>query len=82
MLKNKPGGIDNINSKVIKAISPYISYPLASIFNKVFETGIYPNHFKYAEIIPIHKSGAKNNATNYRPIALISNFAKIITLDY
>ena len=44
----------------------------------VFETGIYPDHFKETEIIPVHKTGEKNNTNNYRPIALISNLAKII----
>ena len=30
-----------------------------------------------AEIIPIHKSGAKNKIENYRPISSISNIAKL-----
>ena len=77
-LKKKAGVVDNISSNVIKAISYYIVSPLTKIFNKIFEPDNYPNHFKTAEIIPIYKSGDKKMVTNYCPIALISNFAKII----
>ena len=77
-LKSKSGGIDGINTKIIKLISPYIVKPLTTIFNNVLQTGIFPEHFKKAEIIPIYKSGDRKQTTNYRPIALISNFAKIL----
>lgn len=32
---------------------------------------------KEAEIVPIYKSGEKHNVSNYRPISLVSNIAKI-----
>ena len=73
-LKNKSGGIDGINAKVLKIL---ISTSLANIFNMVFEPGIYPDCFKEAEIITVYKAGAKNILNNYRPIALISNLAKV-----
>ena len=77
-LKNKSGGVDNINTNIIKIIGPFIVSPLTNIFNKIFESGIFPQHFKTAEVIPIYKSGDKKLATNYRPIALTSNLAKIL----
>ena len=40
---------------------------MSFIFNKVFGTGIYPNHFKETEIIPVYKTGEKNSTTNYWP---------------
>ena len=36
------------------------------------------NVLKVAEIVPVHKSKEKNNPSNYRPISLISNLAKIL----
>ena len=38
---------------------------------------IWPDALKSAEVIPIYKAGSKNEMTNYRPISLISNIAKI-----
>ena len=32
---------------------------------------------KSAEVVPIHKAKAKTDISNYRPISLISNIAKI-----
>ena len=48
-----------------------------NIINICFETGSCPAIFKTAEIVPIFKSGNKTTCDNYRPIALISNIAKI-----
>ena len=50
---------------------------LEHIFNKCIYLGTWPTSFKTADIIPIYKDGAKNITSNYRPIALISNIAKI-----
>ena len=43
-----------------------------------FTQGVWPNALKVAEIVPVHKSKEKNNPSNYRPISLISNLAKIL----
>lgn len=40
-------------------------------------SGMWPGALKCAEIIRIFKSGDKYQMTNYRPISLISNLAKI-----
>ena len=39
--------------------------------------GVFPECLKVAEVIPIHKKGDKNKATNCRPILLPSQFDKI-----
>ena len=56
------------NANFLKFLSTYISRSLANIFNKVFETEIYPDHYKKAEIIPVYENDRSNE--------LISNFAK------
>ena len=40
--------------------------------------GIFPNCLKIAEIIPIYKKGDINKAINYHPIALLSQFNKLM----
>jgi hypothetical protein len=77
-LKMKSGGVDSINSKVLKCLNDKISGPLEHIFNICFSKGIWPSALKAAEIIPVFKAGDKHEPSNYRPISLISNVAKIM----
>ena len=77
-LKDKAGGIDHIHSCVIKKLGIHVAKPLTHIINLCIEQGIFPDHLKLAEIVPVYKKGDKSIETNYRPISLISNFAKIL----
>lgn len=77
-LKNNTSpGLDGITTEVIKSCHIYIVEPLIHIINLIFLHGEVPNHFKTSIITPIFKSGNKNYIKNYRPISLISMFAKI-----
>lgn len=71
------GGLDQLHANVLKQASPFLAEPLSEIFNKCFELGYCPMHFKKAEIVPVFKNRSRTNVTNYRPISLISNLAKI-----
>ena len=76
-LKNKAGGGDKINTITLKIIAPHIALPLAYLFNLSIEKNVWPEALKSAEVISIYKAGNKTDITNYRPISLISNIAKI-----
>lgn len=76
-LKDKAGGIDGLNAKFLKVISVCISLPLTHILNLCIQNSVWPDALKEAEVVPIYKTGDKKLATNYRPISLISNIAKI-----
>ena len=76
-MENKNGGIDNINGKTLKTLVEHIAEPLVHIFNLCIEKTIWPDALKTTEVISIHKSKEKHIASNYRPISLISNLAKI-----
>lgn len=52
-------------------------FPLCKIYNKSLSTGIFPPQWKTARVVPIHKSGDKTLISNYRPISILSSFAKI-----
>lgn len=41
-------------------------------------TGTVPKLYKITKVVPIFKSGDSSEPNNYRPISLISNFAKIL----
>ena len=76
-MKDKTGGVDGINSKTLKKISTHISLPLEYIFNLCIANSKWPRVLKTAEVVPIFKVGDRSCASNYRPISLISNIAKI-----
>ena len=54
-----------------------ISPILTKIYNQCIITGSFPDVLKVAEVIPIRKAGPKVICSNYRPISLLSPFAKI-----
>nr|CAI5841722.1 unnamed protein product [Callosobruchus analis] len=74
---NKSPGHDGIKAEHIKEIVMEIVKPLTCLFNNCIEQGIFPETFKSSIVKPIFKTGTKTNLSNYRPISLITNFAKI-----
>ncbi|KAI5632302.1 reverse transcriptase (RNA-dependent DNA polymerase) domain-containing protein [Phthorimaea operculella] len=76
--QNSAPGDDGINSSLLKSIFPVIAEPLTHIFNASLSSGVFPDCWKHAVVIPIHKAGAKDIPTNYRPISLLSIFSKIL----
>ena len=50
---------------------------LGLLFNHVFVTGQHPSAWSGAIIVPIHKSGEKDNLDNYRGVSLLSILGKV-----
>jgi len=73
----KSSGHDEFSAKFLKLCAPYISAPLATIFNKSISSGIYPDLLKIARVSPIHKKGNKLDPNNYRPIIVLSIINKL-----
>lgn len=74
---NSSPGYDGIEANIIKQTHLEILDPLLHILNLIIKTGKIPSEFKTSIVTPIHKSGTKTSINNYRPISLISNFAKL-----
>ena len=49
-------------------------YPLKLIFKASTQEGVFPDCWKKANVVPIHKKESKNLFKNYRPISLFSIF--------
>lgn len=75
---NKGAGVDDINVAILMRISHVVAKPVQYIFSLSIEKGIWPDDLKAAEIVPIYKADDKENPSNYRPISLISNNAKLL----
>ena len=67
-----------ISPKILKYNSNAIAEPLAHVINLSFKTGYFPQRLKIAKVIPIYKNKENNSFENYRPIALLPTFSKII----
>ena len=74
---NKAPGYDLVRAETLKNISEEIASPLTHLINNIMETGICPDAFKLAVVKPLFKSGDKLVVSNYRPISLITNVAKV-----
>ena len=75
---NKACGPDAIPGIVLKHCSSSISTPLSRLFKSIYDTGLVPNDWKEANVVPIHKKGDKCDITNYRPISLTCLVSKIM----
>ena len=68
----------DIPNKLIKAAALPLSKPLTYIYNLSIETGIVPDVLKISQVTPVFKSGDATNPSNYRPIATLSPFSKVL----
>ncbi len=53
---------------VSKATSPDQIPILTDIFNRSYRTGVMPDDWREANMVPAYKKGKKTLAENYRPI--------------
>ncbi|XP_045460890.1 uncharacterized protein LOC123671209 [Harmonia axyridis] len=75
--RNKSPGYDGITGETLGKIKDEISVPLAHILNEVLQSGCCPKEFKLSIVRPIYKKGTRESPSNYRPISLITSFAKV-----
>ena len=52
--------------------------PLWKLLNLSISTNSFPNHWKIAEVTPLHKGAAWNDSNNYRPIPILPILSKIL----
>ena len=74
---NKAPGPDGISGYILKHCAPSLGNPLSILFNKSYISGVLPDDWKTANVVPIHKKGHKGDIENYRPISLTSLVMKI-----
>ena len=65
-LPNKrSSGFDNVDNMLLKEFKFLLSEPLAILFNRSLQEGIFPNYMKLAEVVPLYKGKERNLTTNY-----------------
>ena len=73
----KATGMDLISNRLLEIASPVISTHLTEIFNQCIEHSIFPDDLKVGKVVPVFKSGERDDPENYRPISILSVFSRI-----
>ena len=75
---SKATGTDNISARMLKGTVTCITPTLTKIFNLSIKTGLFPQSWKCARVVPIPKGGDLSNPTNYRPISILPILSKVL----
>ena len=62
---------------MLRGVSKSVKKPLCILVNRSFEEEVFPDIWKFANVIPIFKKGDKSQPSNYRPVALLSCIGKL-----
>ena len=73
----KSSGFDHYPPFFVKLAGPVISELFSVLVNHSITLGIFPEVLKVAKVILVYELGSRHNPNNYRPISLLSCFAKI-----
>ena len=75
---NKSPGGDQLHPRVLSETREQIAEPLLMIFRNSLLTGQVPVDWKLAEVVALHKKGARSDRGNYRPVSLTSVCCKVL----
>ena len=79
-LRNKKAtGLDRTRNEMIKTSSSFIKYPLEKLFNLILQSGTFPTSWSNGIITALHKSGNKDDPSNYRGICISSCLGKVFS---
>ena len=70
-------GIDGLSMKLLKQIKPHICDSIKLVINQSLTTGIFPDIFKIAKVLPLFKKEDPLLTENYRPISLLPCISKV-----
>ena len=73
----KAHGKDKISIRMLTLSDTTICKPLHMSVTSCLETGVFPLHWKKANVVPIHKKESKQIVKNYRPASLLTVCGKI-----
>jgi len=79
LLKNKRScGPDEIPMSFVKDCNEILAPHLTRIFNYMVSTTWFPEEWKLAKIVPIHKKGKRDLVENFRPVSNLCTLSKVL----
>ena len=70
--------LDDLSAHFLKEVGTVIVGPLTELYNNSLAEGIIPSAWKQSHVSPVHKGGAIEDSSNYRPIAVVPVVAKVL----
>ena len=74
----KSSGMDNVSSRVLKDFLTLASREVTLLYNRVIQSGVFPDKWKIATVTPIPKVQNAEDPTDLRPISLLPIPGKLI----
>ena len=74
---NKARGSDGISIRMLRLCATSVSEPRHILFNNSVINECFPNEWKKANIVPVHKKGDKQIIKIYRPVSILPIYSKI-----
>ena len=74
----KATGLDGIPARFLKDSATVIAPTVTFLVNLSLSTGSVPDEWKKARVVPLYKSGGRENMENYRPISILPVLSKIL----
>ena len=69
---------DLISPRLLREGANILALPYSIIFNRSLDQGYFPSSWKEANVTPLYKKDDKSLPSNYRPISLLSQSAKVM----
>ena len=66
-----------ISAPLLKECADLIADSMCFIFNQSIRSGIFPQEWKCAKVIPLFKEGNRSDLNNYRPISIVPIVPKV-----
>jgi len=75
----KSVGPDGISARFLKEVALVVAEPLSKLFiNRSLQSGVFPDEWKRCNVTPVHKGGAADDPSNFRPISVVPVVAKVL----
>ena len=71
-------GLDEIDTSTLKLIKEEIAPAVTHIINLSITTKEFPEAWKSAKVIPVHKKDSVLDPANYRPVSLVPVLSKVL----
>ena len=71
-------GLDYIDTGIIKQARAELLPAITHIINLSIRHSKFPTEFKKAKVVPLHKKGDRLSPKNYRPVAILPIFSKLL----
>ena len=75
---SKSCGIDELDNFTLKIAADLVAHPIHHIICLSIIQNKFPDNWKYAKVLPLHKKGDKTDRKNYRPVSILSPLSKVM----